>query len=209
MNKRQRAAERRQIVQDILARNRAKERRRSIIVWGSFGLLAVALVLATVFVVGGEIARRDAVREAASKPIEGVQTFENLGRNHVPNATFSQVPAVGGDHAAQWISCAVYSSPIDEARAVHSLEHGAVWITYQPGLPQAQIDAISAVAKGNPYVLVSPHADQAAPVMATAWGTQLSMQDAGDSRLPAFVKAYANGPQTPEPGASCVGGVQG
>jgi Protein of unknown function (DUF3105) len=43
--------------------------------------------------------------------------------------------------------------------------------------------------------------------VATAWGKQLSLESAEDSNLERFVNAYTQGPQTPEPGATCTGGV--
>jgi hypothetical protein len=92
---------------------------------------------------------------------------------------------------------------------VHSLEHGAVWISYRPDLPAEQVRALTDLAKDRAYVLLSPNPRQAAPVDATAWGTQLALDTAGDPRLPAFVAKYTKGPQAPEPGASCTGGVNG
>lgn len=43
----------------------------------------------------------------------------------------------------------------------------------------------------------------------TAWGKQLSVDSSSDGRLAAFIQKYRQGPQTPEPGAVCSGGVQG
>ena len=43
--------------------------------------------------------------------------------------------------------------------------------------------------------------------MATAWGKQLKLESPEDPDLERFVRAYRQGPQTPEPGAVCTGGV--
>jgi hypothetical protein len=93
--------------------------------------------------------------------------------------------------------------------AVHALEHGAVWITYQPGLADADVTALRGLARGRDYVLVTPWGAGAlpSPVVAVAWGLRLPVDDAADPRLAAFVARYANGPQTPEPGAPCWGGL--
>lgn len=56
--------------------------------------------------------------------------------------------------------------------------------------------------------LLSPFPGLSSPVVASAWGLQLTMTNASDRRLPAFVAKYAkyaNGPQTSEPGAACSG----
>ena len=55
-----------------------------------------------------------------------------------------------------------------DENAVHSLEHGAVWITYQPDLPQEQIEKLSDLAQRNRFVLVSPYPDLPAAVVASA-----------------------------------------
>ena len=91
--------------------------------------------------------------------------------------------------------------------AVHSLEHGAVWIAYRPDLPAAAIDTLRGLARGHSHVLLAPYPDLPQPIIATAWGLQLPVQEAADSRLPVFVARYEKGPQTPEPGALCTGGT--
>ena len=37
---------------------------------------------------------------------------------------------MGGEHFAAWLDCGVYDAPVPDEVAVHDLEHGAVWITY-------------------------------------------------------------------------------
>lgn len=116
-------------------------------------------------------------------------------------------PGAGGDHSATWTNCGIYTEPISEERADHSLEHGALWLTYNPSLPPAGINKLGALAKDKPYVLPSPNSDPAAPVTATAWGTRLALQDADDSHTPAFTNSYA--PKAPEPSAPCTRGADG
>jgi hypothetical protein len=87
------------------------------------------------------------------------------------------------------------------------MEHGAVWITYQPDLSSDQVEALRNLAHDNTYVLVSPYPDLPAPVVASAWGKQLQLDSANDPRLEQFVSAFREGPQTPEPGAPCIGGT--
>ena len=37
------------------------------------------------------------------------------------------------------MNCGIYDKPVPSERAVHNLEHGAIWITYQPSLPQSEM----------------------------------------------------------------------
>ena len=140
-------------------------------------------------------------------PPDGVQSFENLSRDHTKKpVSYEQTPPVGGNHAPVWQNCGFYSTPVNDENAVHSMEHGAVWITYRPGLPQEQIKVIRTLAQNQSYVLASPYPDLPAPVVASAWGRQLRLASAEDPRVEQFVRAFSLGPQTPEPGAPCTGG---
>jgi hypothetical protein len=44
-------------------------------------------------------------------------------------------------------------------------------------------------------------------VVLTAWGLQLEVNSVTDRRIADFVSRYQRGPQTPERGGSCAGGV--
>lgn len=147
---------------------------------------------------------------ADTSSIEGVEFYQNLSSEHVTApVTYAQSPGVGGDHSARWTSCGVYTMPVQEMQAVHSMEHGAVWVTYRPDLPAEQLRTLTDLVGSNTYILLSPYPGQEAPVTATAWGIQLTLDSAADDRLPAFLQTYVQGEQTPEPGAPCTGGVMG
>jgi len=106
-----------------------------------------------------------------------------------------------------WQNCGVYDQPVEDSQAVHSMEHGAVWITYRPDLPAQQVDQLRDLVGGSGYVLLSPYVDLDSPVALSAWGVQLKVDDAADDRAERFLAEYVNGAQTPEPGAPCTGGV--
>jgi hypothetical protein len=151
----------------------------------------------------------DARQKAASSPPDGVQSFDvgPAGAHTEGDVDYAQTPPAGGEHNPIWQNCGFYAEPVRDETAVHSLEHGAVWITYQPDLPQDEIERLRDLSQSNSYVLVSPYPDQDSPVVATAWGKQLALESAEDSNLERFINAYSQGPQTPEPGAACTGGV--
>jgi hypothetical protein len=145
---------------------------------------------------------------AAPGPPAGVQTFPNLPRNHVPgHVNYPQNPPVGGEHSTQWLTCGIYPTPVPNENAVHSMEHGAVWITYRPDLPTPDLTTLRTATHGQPYTLLSPYPGLPTPVVATAWGVQLRLPTASDPRLAQFLGFYQRGPQTPEPGAPCAGGI--
>jgi hypothetical protein len=149
----------------------------------------------------------DVRQQGGSTAPNGVTSYPNLSQKHTEApVNYPQSPPVGGPHNPVWQNCGFYSKPVRNEHAVHSLEHGAVWITYRPDLPKEQVDTIRNLASQS-YVLASPYPGLPSPVVASAWGKQLKLDSANDPRLEQFVSAYRQGPQTPEPGAPCTGGV--
>jgi hypothetical protein len=132
-------------------------------------------------------------------------------------ASYSATPPAGGKHwpatsevapgVLGWLRCAVYDRPVPPEFAVHSQEHGAVWLTYRPGAAPADVAAFAALAEVRPdYVIVSPYAGQPSGWTASTWGYQLAVDEPDDSRLRQFVERFSGGGQGGEAGADCAGG---
>ena len=175
--------------------------------WG----LIIATVLIVVLAVGviGYAVSKNKKSVAASDPtkIAGIQHFDNLTRNHKTTVlSYPQSPPVGGDHSPVWADCSgtVYPAQIANENAVHTLEHGAVWITYKPGLASDQIDALSKLVSGKAYMLMTPYEGLKTNISLQAWGYRLSVDSATDPRVKQFISALrVNTKNTPELGASC------
>ncbi len=147
-----------------------------------------------------------ALTACGSKSIEGVQTFTYAGGDHRSGSLiYAENPPAGGPHNPMWQNCGVYDRPLYNEYAVHSLEHGAVWITYRPDLDATQVAALKKLVEGRPYTILSPYEGLDTPVAASAWGAQLKVEKADDSRLKAFLDKYEQGGTAPEKGASCSG----
>ena len=56
---------------------------------------------------------------------------------------------------------------------MHSMEHGAVWITYSPDLRQADRQVLTPSAATGDHILVSQYDGLPSPIVASAWGKQL------------------------------------
>src|SRR5215467_3180340 len=116
-------------------------------------------------------------------------------------------PPVGGTHNPNWQRCLgdVYTAPIADENAVHSEEHGAIWITYNPDLPAAQVAQLAAKVKGNNFMLMSPYPNLDAPISLQTWGFQLKVQNASDKRIDDFINDLRQVSQV-EPGVDCSSG---
>ncbi len=191
-----------------MAESRARIRRS-----GSGGSRRTYLIVGALIVlfVAGFIALAvvDARQQSASGASGDVKTYDvgPPGKHTSGDVDYEQSPPAGGEHNPVWQNCGYYDSPVRDETAVHSQEHGAVWVTYSPDLPQDQVTELRDIAESQSYVLVSPYPDLESPVVASAWGKQVSLDGADDPALENFIQAYQQGPQTPEPGAICTGGT--
>ena len=151
----------------------------------------------------------DSRQQAASSPPGEVQTY-NVGpaNQHTEGEVdYAQSPPTGGEHNPVWQNSGFYEEPVRDENVVHTLEHGAVWITYRPDLPQDQKNTIRSLVEGQTCMLASPIEDLQSPIVASAWGKQLTLESADSPDLERFVRAYRQGPQTQEPGALCTSGT--
>ena len=147
--------------------------------------------------------------------IDGALIFPDPGRGHRDgDLPYTQDVPVGGLHNPEWQNCGIYDQPVRTENAVHSMEHGAVWIAYQPDLPTDQVETLRSLVRQEQagsqerWILLAPKPDLADPIVATAWRVQLRLDNAADPNLAQFVRQYQKGPYYPEPGANCTfGGI--
>jgi hypothetical protein len=143
----------------------------------------------------------------AEEGIDGVEAFRVDSRTHTQAPlVYDPSPPVGGEHFPVPATCGFYTGdPPPDSMLVHDLEHGAVWIAYDPGLDRAQGDTLRGLVAEQPKVTATPYEGLDSPLVVSAWARQLRLDDADDPRLPAFIEQYRNGPEVPEPAAPCQG----
>jgi hypothetical protein len=207
-------AERKARIEEMRRAEQARERRNRIITITASAAVVAALVGFGAYVLNKESNQKSEQQAAAKAPIKGEKSWDakKLGRNHVTKpVTYPMKPPVGGDHNPVWMNCDgdVYKNPIPDVNAVHALEHGAVWVTYNDKAADADVKTLGAKVEKTPYSLMSPYKDQGGAIMLSAWGKQVTVNDAADPRVNQFFTKYVQGPQTPEPGAACTGGKAG
>jgi hypothetical protein len=187
--------QRRRAAQRAAAEQRA---RRTSLIWRGAGIVLVVVVAAVAYDL---YTKRQLLQEVktASYP---------AGLHAAGPIVYAENPPVGGQHNVVWQNCGIYDAPIHNEHAVHSMEHGAVWITYRADLAPDQVQRLRTVAADD-YLLLSPYPGLPRPVVASAWNRQLTFERADDPGLPAFIATYKNNPETtPEFGASCAGGTR-
>lgn len=144
--------------------------------------------------------------ECASK-IPGITFKPEASRNHVlTTVKYDATPPIGGDHSPYWADCSgtVYPQAIANENAVHMLEHGAIWITYRPGLATSEVTALAKLVNGVDRMAMSPYPELDSPISLQAWGYQLKVNSASDPRITTFIDDLRyNQRTTPEYGAIC------
>lgn len=163
--------------------------------------------------------------DTSGYPGTGTANAGTLGHDHVAGSVkYAVTPPVGGPHDATWMNAGVYTKPVPNERAVHTLEHGAIWITYDPKLPTAQVNQLvafvtkqslipetalgqqdpSLTGAKNRYVDLSPWASNSLPssIVLSSWGHQLRVTNPTDPRMQKFIDTFRNSSKyTPEYGS--------
>jgi hypothetical protein len=190
--------------------------------WGPIAMFAVVGLLAAGIIGYAFWAQREAstvpwAEQAAQ--IEGIidyraenpEVMSEAQRMHQPGPQqYETSPPAYGPHNDIWQNCQgdVYPAPIANEHAVHSLEHGAVWITYHPDLlSDSQINSLAGLVEGNDKMMMSPYPDLDAPISLQAWGYQLKVDSPGDPRINEFIRALRVNASLEGPSARCDGGV--
>ncbi|RSM82760.1 DUF3105 domain-containing protein [Kibdelosporangium aridum] len=185
--------------------------------WGTVAIV-FGLVILAVVVIGYSVMR---VNEATawrpsdsnqdpSEDIAGIVKVKYEAGQHVqPNqrVAYDHSPPFGGPHDGIWADCngMVYATPVRSENMVHMLEHGAVWIAYNPDLVKgADLDVLKGKVSGQDFIAMSPYPGLDKPFSLQSWGHQLKLDNVNDERVDQFIQALKrNNWQFPEPGARC------
>ena len=198
---------------------RAEEKRRArvrhvAITIGSVAAVAVVALVVTSIVLsskptappsGGSGNSADSGNSVGSE-IRGLTTYSNTAGHVEGPVTYDQTPPVGGPHNAIWLNCGIYTQPVPNENAVHDLEHGAVWVTYDPSLPAESVTKLRDRMPST-YTVLSPYPGLPGPIVLSAWNAQVTVSSVTDARISQFFAKYRNSGNAPEPGAPCTGGL--
>ncbi|GGI44402.1 hypothetical protein BCL57_000444 [Agromyces flavus] len=206
--KQQRAIERERKLEEFKKREARMKRNRRIAIWSS---VAVGVAIIALIVTSVVLTPRPATYSAGGSgaEVEGVETFENAA-GHVEGAVdYAQTPPAGGEHNPAWLNCGIYEEPVPNENAVHSMEHGAVWVTYDADALSGDEVANLRSKLPSTYVILSPYDGLPSPIVLSGWNAQLQVDDADDPRIGEFLEEYWLSQSVPEPGASCAGAIDG
>lgn len=183
-------------------RRRATDARRNLykgLLWG----------LGVIVVLGGAVAIAVDLSQPEAPPppeLADVETFPDLGVQHLapgaPAPEYNSDPPTSGPHAQSPAPCGIYRQPVDDTAQLHSMEHGAVVVQYDPELPQEQVELIEGIDwSPAAEIIVAPRPDNPAAVALTAWTRRLLLNEVDTAVIEAFQREFGN--QSPEATAQC------
>ena len=185
---------------------RGKRNRLIGIIGGAVAIVAIIALIVTAFVLTPKAANYAGGGAGDASTIDGVETFTNTA-GHVETAvTYEQTPPAGGQHAQAWLNCGVYDQAVPNENAVHALEHGAIWVTYDPSISDAELDLLKTELPSS-YVVLSPFEGIPAPIVLSGWNSQLQVDNADDPRIAEYLTEFWKSVNVPEDGASCSGAI--
>jgi hypothetical protein len=193
--------------------------------WGPIIMFSVVGVLAAIIIGYAFWAQRDQASgggwQEQAAAIEGIVDYREqnpaivepegdyrLHDDTGTTLTYETTPPAYGRHSGIWQNCngMVYGAQIANEHAVHSMEHGAVWITYNPEtLPAEQVETLATKVSGNDKLMMSPFPGLDSPISLQAWGYQLKVTDASDPRIDEFIRTLRVNATLEGPTALCDG----
>ena len=178
--------------------------------WGLIAVAAVVVVFAAAVLTYALVRANggDDVRASSPDQIDGVAAYDYVPGEHTYDPVqYQQSPPVGGLHDNSWADCTgtVYDVDIRHENAVHALEHGAVWITYNPDrATDADVATLADLVEGAAGLMLSPYVGLDGTISLQSWNHQLFVDSASDPRVEQFVDLMTLNPTYgPEVGAPC------
>jgi hypothetical protein len=140
--------------------------------------------------------------------LSGVERHPSEGTSHVASGTeieYDTAPPTSGPHYASTVSAGFYEETPALGSLVHTLEHGAVVVYYDPAaVTPAARESLRLYASAHTgtwrsvVVVPSPAAEPDAPYVLTAWRTSYRLTEYDAERVRAFLAEYlGRGPENP------------
>lgn len=168
-----------------------------------FGIVMTILVVAVL--AGAVMIGKDAVdrrRLGNEHPDDG---RDHVTQNEAPEYG-GEEPPTSGNHGEP-IPKGAYTTELPDYNTIHNLEHGYVYISYQPDLPQDEIDKLSGLFF-KPYsnlefaptkVIMAPRAANTSPIIMSSWNRSLVFDSYDEQQMMDYYLSNVN--KSPEPAA--------
>lgn len=115
-------------------------------------------------------------------------------------------PPTSGDHS-QPVDKGAYSQELPDVNTIHNLEHGYIYVSYQPGLTQEEVSKLEALffdPFSNPdfvpsKVIMAPRTANTSPIILSSWQRSKKFEAIDEQAMIDYYLANVN--KSPEPTA--------
>lgn len=168
---------------------------------GNFTKLAIFATV--VIVIGGLIF---IFTRPVKEKLQVGETIAEQGASHIDQGSdhplYNSNPPTSGPHWSSPAECKIYTKEIPDESVLHSLEHGAVWVSYKDKdnkkLAQKLTDLINSESG---KLVLSPRSKNDSVIAVASWGRLMKLEEFDGGKISEFIDANKN--QSPEPFASC------
>ena len=145
-------------------RSQAKSKRgmKKMLLWG-LGLLALIGVIASFFIFGS--------KGQTSQP-DLSKAIPDEGRTHILEGTsveYNSNPPTSGSHWGETLADGIYDTEKPNEAIVHSLEHGRIWISFKPSIPDQTKKALEDLVKKYNGTVLTPRSANDTDIALAAW----------------------------------------
>lgn len=140
------------------------------------------------------------LREQTPGEINGNPVREfRADRDHTNDpVVYETTPPTTGDHSPSAAPCGVHNTQIPDELFVHSLEHGAVGILYDP--QQVEVSAIRDIeAKVDEFddrTISAPYSGTETPITLTSWTRLMRLDEYDEDTVDEYIEAFrGSGPE--------------
>lgn len=169
-----------------------------VIFWiGLFTILVIGGGLFLVLKTQGQGGQSNEGQAKAAKLLPGVVEFQSLGAAHIqPGSAHQQYnsnPPTSGPHYPQPANWGIYENQLADETLLHNLEHGGIWVSYKPDLPDDQKAKLKEIAgRYKSKVILEPRVQNDSPIALVAWQRLLKLDNADEKRITQFISTYKN-----------------
>jgi len=160
-----------------------KEKTNSVALW----VAGIGAIGAFIFV-GVFFSKRASVsRPGKSHHIEGREHV-----SHSESIEYKTNPPTSGAHYADPIDWGVYGYEVRDEQAVHSLEHGGIWISYKDA-DEGIVDKLERIGRKYPNrTIVSPRSRNDSFIAIASWGRLLKLDVFDEEQIVEYIKKNTN-----------------
>ncbi|MFN2526839.1 MAG: DUF3105 domain-containing protein [Actinomycetota bacterium] len=110
---------------------------------------------------------------------------------------YESVPPVSGPHDPGAAPCGVHDTQPTDENFVHTLEHGAVAILYDPTLELEEIQAIEAIVSDfDSHTVSAPYTGMPDPIAVASWSRLMRLETLDEDAVREYIDKYRqNGPE--------------